>query len=94
MKRILALGAIAACVIASRVLLRRAVSSREPRAVIRVLRAGPVIARLADHEERLAGYDRKFGALFAAMSDACESAGLPAPDKEATQPMPRLRVVG
>lgn|GEM_PF-3138978 len=39
--------------------------------------------RLAEHEDRLAAHDAKFGTLFVAMSDACDSAGLP-----------RLRLVG
>jgi hypothetical protein len=47
-------------------------------------------ARAAEREARS---EARFTALFSAMGDACQAAGLPAPDKDETAPLPRLHLV-
>jgi hypothetical protein len=55
-----------------------------------------VASLLARTDRLLARADRqdaRIRALFAAMGDASQAAGLPAPDKDETAPIPRLTLV-
>ena len=60
------------------------------RAAVTVPRPDPLAAEVARTCARLDAHDAKLAALFRSMGDACQAAGLPAPDKEETVPMLRL----